>query len=120
MNLELLNVITFIDSIYKTSKETIYWYQSIVEFLMYEMTMIRLDLSYALFILSRYCTNLDATHIKTTQRILRYVKEILEYEIHYEKISKLEEFIDVDYVDVKNNRRFIEDWVLFLNEDFIL
>ena len=71
--------------------------------------MIKLDLNYALFILSRYCTNLDATHIKAAQRVLRYVKETLEYEIHYEKISKLEEFIDVDYVDVKNDRRFIEE-----------
>ena len=76
---------------------------------MYEMTMIRLDLSYALFILSRYCTNLDATHIKAAQRVLRYVKETLKYEIHYEEISRLEEFIDVDYVDVKNDRRFIEE-----------
>ena len=65
MNLDLSNIIMSIDSIYKTSKETIYWYQSIVEFLIYKMTMTRLDLSYALFILSRYCTNLDATHIKT-------------------------------------------------------
>ena len=90
MNFDLSNIIIFIDSIYKTSEETIYWYQSIVEFLIYEMTMIRLDLSYAFFILSRYCTNLDATHIKSAQRILRYVKETLEYEIHYEEISKLE------------------------------
>ena len=108
MNLDLSNIIMFIDSIYKTSEETIYWYQSIVESLMYEMTMIRLDLSYALFILSRYCTNLDATYIKAAQRVLRYVEETLEHEIHYEKISKLEEFIDVDYVDVKNDRRFCQ------------
>ena len=119
MNFDLSNVIMSIDSIYKVSEEIIYWYQSIVEFLMYEMTMIRFDLSYALFILSRYYTNLDAIHIKAAQRVLRYMKETLEYEIHYEEISKLKKFIDVEYVDVKNDRRFIEEWVFFLSENSI-
>ena len=47
------------------------------------------------------------------------MKETLEYEIHYEEISRLKEFIDVDYVDVKDDRRFIEEWVSFLNENSI-
>ena len=52
---------------------------------MYAMTMTRLDLRYALFVLSRYCANLDVTHIKTTIRVLRYVKETLSYSTSKEK-----------------------------------
>ena len=63
---------------------------------MYAMTMIRLDLKYTLFVLSRYCANSDVTHIKTTTRVLRYVKRTLLYEIHYEETTRFVSYIDAN------------------------
>ena len=63
---------------------------------MYAMTMTRLDLRYALFVLSRYCANSNVTYIKTTTRVLRYVKETLSYEIHYEETTRFVNYIDAN------------------------
>ena len=87
--------------------------------LMYAMTITRLDLRYALFVLSRYCANSDVTHIKATTRVLRYVKETLSYEIHYEETTRFVNYIDANWADAKDDRRFIEDWLFFMSKDFI-
>ncbi len=52
---------------------------------MYSMTRTRPDVGYALSIVSRYCTNLDSTHIATVVQILKYVRGTLHYGLTYTK-----------------------------------
>jgi len=56
----------------------------------------------------RYCFNLNSTYIYIATRILRYVKEILYYDIYYEENKSLINYIDVDFVEAINNRRSID------------
>ena len=58
--------------------------------------------------LLRYCFNLNSTYIYIATRILRYVKEILYYDIYYEENESLINYIDVDFVEAINNRRSID------------
>ncbi len=41
------------------------------------MTMTWLDIAFALLIVSRYCINLDSTHITAVTQILQYIKDTL-------------------------------------------
>jgi len=61
------------------------------------------NLRFAFLILLRYCSNLNSIHINATTRILRYVKEILYYDIYYEENKSLINYIDVDFAKVVNN-----------------
>ena len=81
--------------------------------------MTRSDLIYSLSVLSRYCFNLNSTHIKAVICVLKYIKRILNYDIHYEDKEDLIEYIDADYAETINNRRFIDNYAFFLSEDFI-
>ena len=81
--------------------------------------MTRSDLIYSLSVLSRYCFNLNSTHIKAAIRVLRYIKRSLNYNIHYEGKEDLIEYIDADYAETINDRRSIDDYAFFLSKDFI-
>ena len=63
----------------------------------------RLDLEFALSILLRYCSNLDSTHIYAITCVLRYVKEILYYNIYYEENKSLIDYIDANFAKAINN-----------------
>ena len=63
---------------------------------MYAMTMTRFDLKFALSILSRYYFNSNSIHVKAATRFLRYVKETLHFNIHYEDKKNLMNYIDVN------------------------
>ena len=90
-----------------------------IELLMYVMIMTRSDLIYSLSVLSRYCFNLNLTHIKAVIRDLKYIKKTLNYDIHYENKKDLIKYIDVDYAETINDRRSINDYAFFLSENFI-
>ncbi len=55
--------------------------------------------------LSCYCSNLNSTHIYAATRVLRYVKEILHYNIYYKENKNLINYIDVDFAKAIDNRR---------------
>ena len=86
---------------------------------MYAMIMTRSNLIYSLSVLSRYCFNSNSTHIKAVIRVLKYVKRILNYDIHYEDKEDLIEYIDADYAETIDDRRSIDDYAFFLSKDFI-
>jgi len=72
---------------------------------MYVITITRLDLRFVLSMLLRYCSNSNSTHIYATTRILRYVKEILYYDIYYKENKNLIDYINVDFVKAIDNYR---------------
>ena len=84
-----------------------------IESLMYAMIMTRSDLIYSLSILSRYYFNLNSTHVKTIIRILKYIKETFNYDIHYKNKENLIKYIDVDFAETMNDRCFINDYAFF-------
>ena len=64
--------------------------------LVYAMIIIRFDLKFAFSILSRYCFNLNSIYMKVTIRFLRYIKEILHYNIRYENKKNLINYINAN------------------------
>jgi len=72
---------------------------------MYAITKIRSNLGFALLVLSRYCFNPNSTHIYAITRILRYVKETLHDDIHYEENESLIDYTNVDFVEAIDDRR---------------
>jgi hypothetical protein len=74
---------------------------------MYVITIIRLNLGFALLVLSRYCFNSNSTHIYAITRVLRYVKETLHYDIHYERNKNLIDYTNVDFAKAIDDRRSI-------------
>ena len=84
------------------------------------MIMTRSDLIYSFSILSRYCFNSNLTHVKTIIRVFKYIKKTLDYDIHYEDKKNLIKYIDIDFAEIVNDRRFIDDYAFFLSENFIL
>eukprot|EP00253_Pinus_taeda_P011981 PITA_11981 len=73
-------------------------YRSIVESLIF-LTHTRLDITYLVSLVSRYMTNPSKIHMKEAKRILRYVKGILNFGIHYYSSEKfnLVRFSDSDW-----------------------
>ncbi len=61
----------------KANKKTVTWYQSVVDSLIWPAIHTRLDLSYSVGVLSRYCSNLGKLHFDLIQRVLRYVSGTL-------------------------------------------
>ena len=56
---------------------------------MYLKIQIRLDIYYIVTILSRYNYNSNIKYIVAIKRVLRYLKEILNYKIIYEIVNNL-------------------------------
>lgn len=73
------------------------------------MTITRSNWTYFLSMFFYYCLNSNLTHIKTTIRILHYIKETLHYNVHYNEKNNLINYIDVDFVKIVNDCRFTND-----------
>ena len=84
MKSNLVVVMMLIEKSQTTHVDTIHWYETTIECLMYAMTMIKSNLAYALFVISRYCHNLDSTHVVAIQRIFRYLQSTLDIDINYD------------------------------------
>ena len=119
MKSNIFNVIMSFDDDYKTNNNIIYWYSSMIKLLMYAIIMIRSNLIYSLSILSRYCFNSNSTHVKAIIRVFKYIKETLDYNIHYENKENLIKYIDVDFAETMNDCRFIDNYAFFLSKSFI-
>ena len=59
-------------------------YASVVGSLMYAMLCTRLDISYAVGMVSRYQSNPGEAHWKALKRILRYLKGTVDYRLCYQ------------------------------------
>ena len=86
---------------------------------MYVMIKTRLDVAYAISILSRFETNSNKTHLIATKYVLRYLKEILHMRIIYEENDVLIDYIDIDWVENQETRRFTRDYLFILYESVV-
>ena len=120
MKSKLINNILFFSFDYKTDVDIFYWYESIVNSLMYAVTMTKFDIIYVFSIINRYCNNSNRTHVKTIKRIFQYIKKTFHYDLKYEFNQQFYyDYNDVDWENVKNERRFIDDYIFFIDENFV-
>ena len=62
----------------QADKKTITWYKSVVGSLMWPAIYIRPDISYAVGVLSRYCSNPSLFYCKYLQRVMCYLVGTLD------------------------------------------
>ena len=96
-------------------------YQSIVEFFMYVMLDTRFDIVYFVFVINRYVFNFDEIHWTIVKRIFRYLKNTLHFRLIFSNFLRfLIDWIDVDWIDNKNIRRLIFDYVFNFENAIII
>ena len=89
-----------------------YVYQFIVDFLMYVMLKTRSDLVYVVFVISRYVFNLIDIHWKIVKRIFYYIWRTFDLRFIFNEILEFSiEYIDVDWKENRNTRRFTFKYV---------
>ena len=64
--------------------DIMYWYKFVIDCFMFAFTKTRSNFSYAFSLLSRWKSNFNFTHVAVLQRVFRYVKKTLHYDINYE------------------------------------
>ena len=120
------NIISMFTSIHLVSKEKhqvfvekIRHYQSIVDSLIYVMMKTRLDIAYIVSILSRFEINSNKTYLIAAKYVLRYLKETLHMRITYEENDVIIDYIDVDWAENQEIRRFTRDYLFTLYENIV-
>ena len=74
-------------------------YYQIVGSLMYLASATRPDISFAVSKLSRFVLNLGDTHWQALERVLRYLKRTMSYDIHYTRYPRvLEGYCDANWI----------------------
>ncbi|XP_035831907.1 secreted RxLR effector protein 161-like [Helianthus annuus] len=81
-------------------------YSRIIGSLMYLSTCPRPDLAYAVSRLSRYTSNPSSDHWKAITRVLRYIRYIRDYGLHYNRDpAVIEGYTDANWIsDIKDHR----------------
>ena len=96
-------------------------YQSIVDFFMYAMFDTRFDIIFVVFVVSRYVFNSIEKHWIAIKHIFRYLKNTLHFRLTFTNSLKfLIDYIDANWVDDKNIRRFIFDYVFNFDNEIII
>ena len=128
MKLDLTAVMMSFNDEHQTHADIIYWYESIVDSLIYVTTMTCFDLINTLLIVNRYLINSDSTHVAILQRIFRYVQRTLDYEFEYGPFNKefsyfnmfnFYDYSDADWVGTKDDRFSTSDHIFFVVEESI-
>ncbi len=95
-------------------------YQSTINSLMYVMLNIKLNIIYFIFVISRYAFNLTQAHWQTMKRIFRYLREIYQMKLMFQKsLKRLKEYTNFDWVDDQNIKRSIWSYVFNINNEII-
>ena len=95
-------------------------YQFAINFLMYVMFDIRLDIIYVVSIINRYVFNFNKFHWVAIKRIFRYLRNTFNFRLIFvEKLISLINYIDVDWVDDRNTRRSIFEYVFNIESEII-
>ena len=63
---------------------------------MYLMIQTRPNICYEMIMLSRYNQNPNVTHIQVVKRVIRYLKETLDYNIFYNTFDGLVDFTNTN------------------------
>ena len=82
----------------------------------------RLDLAYALSVISQYMQNPRKQHMNAIIRILRYLKGALGKGIMFSKHADLQSikvYIDVDWADAINDRRSTSGYFTFVRGNLV-
>ena len=86
---------------------------------MYAMIMTQSDLIYSFLVSSRYCFNLYLTHVNAIIRVFKYIKKMFDYDIYYKSKEDLIKYINIDFAETVNYRRFLNNYVFFLSKNLI-
>ena len=74
-------------------------YSQIIDSLMYLASVTRLDISFTVSKLSRFVSNPGDDHWKALERVMRYLKGTMDYEIHYTGYPRvLEGYSDSNWI----------------------
>ena len=82
---------------------------------MYAMMQIRPNIYYIVFVLSRYNNNSNSKHIAIIKRVIRYLKNTLNYEITYDTETDLVGYTNVDWAADQETRRSLKAYVFLLH-----
>jgi hypothetical protein len=95
-------------------------YRRIVGSLIY-MTITRLDLSYAVGVVSQFMQTPRKPHLDAVRRILRYIKHTLQCGIFYETNSQLQVhgYTDADWAGNVSNRRSTNGFMFSFGSDAV-
>ena len=104
----------------QADEKALYWYESVIDSLMFAAIMTRSNIAYAMSIVSRYAESSESQHVKTINRILKYIKESLDLSIVYFRDSSrndsFQDYCDSDHDEVINDRRSTTKWIFTLAE----
>ena len=109
----------------QADEEALYWYRSVVDSLMFAAVMTRPDIAYAMSIVSRCSESPGSQHIKTINRILKYIKGSIDLSIIYSQDDSrdgsnlqngfsFQGYCDSDHGGVIDGRRSTTGWIFTL------
>ncbi len=98
---------------------TVKWYQQLIGSLMWSSVHTRLDLAYSVRVLSRYAHNPGSTHCALVKRVLRYIADIINVDLTFERSDDLIGYSDSDFADLKDKKHSTEEYVFMLADGAI-
>ncbi|XP_030479071.1 uncharacterized mitochondrial protein AtMg00810-like [Cannabis sativa] len=95
-------------------------YRQLVGSLIY-LTLTRLDISYVVGVVSRYMQQPKKPHLEVVRRILRYVKDTINYGLFYKKGDevKIVGYCDADYAGDHDTRKSTTGYVFKLGSGVV-
>nr|GEV07675.1 hypothetical protein [Tanacetum cinerariifolium] len=89
-------------------------YFRVIGYLMYAMTCTRLDIAFAVGKLSRYTSNHNTQYWQAIQRVLKYLKKIMNYSLTYTGYPLvLEGYTDASWINNTKDNSSTSGWVFF-------
>ena len=87
---------------------------------MYVMLKTRFDLVYIVFVINKYVFNFIDIHWKVVKRIFRYIRKTLDFRFIFNEVFEfLAEYIDVNWKENWNTRRFTFEYVFNIKNEII-
>ncbi|GKC80541.1 zinc finger, CCHC-type containing protein, partial [Tanacetum coccineum] len=90
-------------------------YSRVIGCLIYAMTCTRSDIAFVVGKLSRYTSNPGTQHWQTIQRVLKYLKKIMDYRLMYTGYPLvLEGYTDASWISNTEDKSSTSGWVFLL------
>ena len=87
---------------------------------MYVMLKTRFDLAYAVFVINKYVFNFIDIYWKIVKRIFCYIRKTLDLRLIFSEVFKsFVKYIDVDWKENRNTRRFTFEYVFNVKNEVI-
>ena len=105
----------------QVDKETIVYYQSAVDFLMWAAMITESDLIYLMSILSCYLDNSGKEHLALLKTVFRYISETLDVELTFtdDAVNNLIRYTNADFVKVIDDCKLTGDYIFMLVRECI-